>query len=814
MRRNLTYDPALAQTTHSTIPSPNRHRTGRLRTFSAWTQRHRQLLDIVKAIILIGFCTILEADTTDSALLIPQTSQSLAVWSLIYIVPLSVRRTHADAGAISFVVIAALQLIFGPTVVVANLSAVIMLYSAIVYGAPKRSRRYIFIALAMGFFVAFINAISRHISPLFALNTLASVSPFSMNELASDIAGYLIPIETVLLSCAAMGYWRRARLHQLNLLRERNRALEESQKEELHIATLAERSRIARDMHDVVAHTLSIIIVQADGGRYAGANNPEVGLSTMRTIRDETGSALGSMNSLLGTLGEDENLKRQKQRALPPRYSSLDALLHEAQAASGSSIVIERTLHGTVRRAELAPELSEALFRTVQEALSNIRKYAGSRVHVDIDEWWSPDSVTLTIADDGKGAQASQDGHRPGYGLIGMNERITSLGGTVHAGPRRNESETEHGFTVTVSIPLPHDHSDRNKTTAGRRSRSRANFIERSSTWTQSHFALIDLVLAIALALFLSLNEFFYPSYEGLSVALQVIEAIAFALPLAMRRTRPQLSAALIAGLLIISLLASPDLPGNGSIIALIALYSVLVYGPHKAQRWVYPTALCIIGLAVTNGWRNLTTSNQQYNSMTPDEAAAAGIRYTSQQEIIATCVGIAVVVTMTVLGIIFFALWKRASGSDIVLLRSREEALIQQRDRQTALAANLERARISEQIQQEVTQTLGNVLRTTDSWIPIVEKIQKNTQQTTPKAGTATEPHDTPQISASESATIQKAFADIAEIGRLALKQMRELLGILRQNETDQEAHRPQLSPIMAVDQSTHSHEGETAQQ
>jgi signal transduction histidine kinase len=550
-------------------------------------------------------------------------------------------------------------------------------------------------------------------------------------------------------------------------------------------------------MHDLVAHTLSIIIVQADGGRYAGTSNPGVAVTTMHTIRDEAHHALTSMNGLLGTLGEDEALKRQKQRTLTTEYSSIDALIHQAQAASGTSVVIERSLHGTPP-ARLPEELSEALFHTVQEALSNVRKYAGTKVHVDIVEWWAPDSVRLSITDDGQGARAAQDGHRPGYGLIGMKERVTALGGTLQAaslgGNDESTAAADHGFAVTAVIPLASTDSQAQETASSKWSRkssrkrqSNANLIERISTWTQSHFAEVDLIVAFLLAVFLSLNTWYSAGQEGTgpSVVFQIIFDIAFCLPLALRRTRPQLSAAAIAGIFIISLLVGASLPFSatddttvipldGALFALVALYSVVVYGPLTARRWVYPTALCIIAIAVTNIWRY---TEDQHSKM----------HYTSSQ-IVAITISMAVVITALVLGVVFFGLWKRARGSDIVLLRSREEALIHQRDRQAALAANLERARISEQIQQEVTQTLGSVLTSAQTWIGTLEDIHRRNPQA---------PEVSP--SASDSHTIIEAFSSIAATGRQALAQMRELLGILRQNETPADASRPQLSPIMA---------------
>lgn len=752
------------------------------------SSKKQQLFDTLKAFLFIGLLSLIQTSPLSGALLFQQSEFSIGIWSLLLIIPFAVRRTHPDSSAISFIVISGLQLIFGPTLIAADLSAIVILYSVIAYGNPRNSRRYLFIGLAMGLATALINAVTIRTPPLFGGDAANVSLVYSTSErIIVDALSMAVPIIAVLLAAAATGYWRRARIAQLNLLRERNRALEESQKEESYIAALAERSRIARDMHDVVAHTLSIIIVQADGGRYAGAQNPEVALTAMHTIRDEADHALVSMNGLLGTLGE--NRSRKKASTLTIEYSSIDALIHEAQAASGSRVVIERTVHGSPPISTLPQALDQALFRTVQEALSNVRKYAGADVHIDIVERWSKDRVVLTITDDGKGAQAAEDGHRPGYGLIGMRERVTSLGGTLTAGfvgEQDSPGASLHGFTLTADIPIVEAQGLRRDEADSDRGVTRPNIIERFSAWTQSHFGLVDAITAILLALILGITGYIYPDGDTtLEVALSISFSVVASLCLAFHRTHPQPSAAIIAGLLIISLLVLPPLSLDVALIALIALYSVIAYGPRESGRWVYPTVLCVIGLATVNVWHTIHTRNLAWAALSQAERENSPLRNYDGQQMFTICFGFALFAAVACIGIIFFALWKRSRGSDMVLLRSREEALIRQRDRQAALAANLERARISEQIQHEVTATLTSVLESTRTRIEILEDIKK-------RHGTRDAP-----LPDEDSQMIQEAFASIAVIGRKALAQMRELLGILRQNETPSQAHRPQLAPI-----------------
>lgn len=761
-------------------------RPGILRRLNAWNRRHRQILDTIKALLLILFLLVLQSSSMDiSSLLLPQPSSFVVVWSLIYVIPLAIRRTHTEAGATTFIVMAFAQLILGPTVIMANLTALIMVYSVIVYGKPSHSRRYIAAAVVMGALVAVLNSFTQHFPHLIWSNENPNIHVHT--SLSEDALSVFVFLEVFILAAVAMGYWKRARLEQVNLLAERNRALQESQREENSIATLAERSRIARDMHDLVAHTLSTIIVQADGGRYAGASDANLAAKTMQTIEQESIHTKSSLANLLGTLGASEEVAHQPE--LKAEYSSIDLLLHQARAASGTNLSIERTVHGNVPYATMSPDLESALFHTVEEALSNVRKYAGTGVHVDIAETWSPESVTLNITDDGAGAAASADGHHPGYGLIGMRERIAALGGNLQASALGSADSKEHGFSICATIPLQ-------KQTESMKAVRKANVIERFSAWTQNHFALVDVVTSAVLAILVGFgiagSSVDYGT--GPTTSMTIILSVAFCLPLALRRTRPQLSAGIIAGLLIFSFLfliamqntgSSTALPGTGSLVALVSLYSVLVYGPRTAGRWAYPVSVVIIALASLSIWHTLTCENQRYASMSIQEANREGVVHYTALQITASWVSSAVFIAVTCCAIVFLAQWKRQQGNNIVLLQTQQKELLDQRTRQATLAANLERARISDQIQHDVDATLESVLGSAHSLRAKLELIAERTP-------------DGEKPSAQDSATITEAFANISATGRTALAQMRELLGILRQNETPDQAQSVPRSPIM----------------
>lgn len=207
------------------------------------------------------------------------------------------------------------------------------------------------------------------------------------------------------------------------------------------LAAQDERARIAREMHDVVAHGLSVIVVQADGARYAAAQDPDVAVTTLGTIAGTGRSSLAEMRRLLGLLRtEDSGVRPQ------PRLDDVPHLVEEAVAA------------GTRVEAELPatwPAVSEgvglAAYRVVQEALTNVRKHAGPQATVRLRVTVEAAAVRLHVADDGRGAAGdpvtSPDG--TGHGLVGMRERVGVHGGELRAGPA-----TGGGWVVDARIPL------------------------------------------------------------------------------------------------------------------------------------------------------------------------------------------------------------------------------------------------------------------------------------------------------------------------------------------------------------------------
>jgi signal transduction histidine kinase len=228
--------------------------------------------------------------------------------------------------------------------------------------------------------------------------------------------------------------WAVGRAIQHRRLREV--ALVGEQEQRARAAVAEERTRIARELHDVVAHAISVIVVQARGGRRLLHTEPDEAHSAFDTIEATGQRALTEMRRLLGMLrADDEELALAPQ----PTLSRLDALVADVESAG---LPVELRVEG--KPAELPPGIDLSAYRIVQEALTNALKHAGparARVLVRYGE----EGLELEIADDGPGGP---NGAGDGHGLIGIQERVAMLGGDVEAGRR-----PDGGYAVRARLP-------------------------------------------------------------------------------------------------------------------------------------------------------------------------------------------------------------------------------------------------------------------------------------------------------------------------------------------------------------------------
>ncbi|WP_418955646.1 sensor histidine kinase [Streptomyces tritici] len=198
-----------------------------------------------------------------------------------------------------------------------------------------------------------------------------------------------------------------------------------------------ERLRIARELHDVLAHSLSVINVQAGVGLALLDGDPEQARTALTTIKAASKEALGEVRQVLSTLRAPGDAPRTPA----PGLDRLPELVEQA-AAAGLAVEVTRT--GTA--APVPPGADLAAFRIVQEALTNVVRHSGSRTaRVRVDR--APDALELRIDDDGPAT--GDDAGGSGHGLAGMRERAAALGGTIDAGAR-----PDGGFRVRATIPL------------------------------------------------------------------------------------------------------------------------------------------------------------------------------------------------------------------------------------------------------------------------------------------------------------------------------------------------------------------------
>lgn len=202
-------------------------------------------------------------------------------------------------------------------------------------------------------------------------------------------------------------------------------------------AIVEERARIARELHDVVAHAISVIVLQARGGRRVLESDPADARDAFGSIEATGQQALAEMRRLLGILRRsDEELALAPQ----PGLRALDRLVGQVEAAG---LPVQMSIEG--ERRDLPPGIELSAFRIVQEALTNALRHAGpTRAHVVLR--YRPDALEVEVADDGAG---TGDAAVSGYGLIGMRERVSVYGGELEVGRR-----PEGGYALRVRLPL------------------------------------------------------------------------------------------------------------------------------------------------------------------------------------------------------------------------------------------------------------------------------------------------------------------------------------------------------------------------
>ncbi|MCZ4101786.1 sensor histidine kinase [Streptomyces sp. H39-C1] len=239
---------------------------------------------------------------------------------------------------------------------------------------------------------------------------------------------------------AAVGDGVRSRRAYVAAVEERAEHAERTREQEAQRRVAAERVRIARDLHDIVAHHIALINAQAGVAVHLVDQRPEHILTALEDIRDTSRSALDELRVTVGLLRQSDDPVAPRDPM--PGLAQVPALLKSFERAG---LAVSQGLRGTAEPLEPAVDL--AAYRIVQESLTNVRKHAGAD-HARLFLHYQRERLTITVEDDGS---AGPRHPRPGagHGLIGMRERAATIGGRLYAGPR-----AEGGFTVTAELPL------------------------------------------------------------------------------------------------------------------------------------------------------------------------------------------------------------------------------------------------------------------------------------------------------------------------------------------------------------------------
>jgi len=369
-------------------------------------------------------------------------SPATILLGLAFAVPLALRRVSPALALMLAWAAAILQMLNLQPPHVANAAILIVLYSTARYGT--RTVRY------LGLISAIVGAVVASIYSLMVGNLIDSI----LLSLPEFVAGTILTLFGAIAAFAVLGLsWAAGLLVRTRALAAESKvseavALQEQQRSEQALALLEERHRIARDMHDVVAHSLAVVIAQADGARYVASSRPELATQALATISDTAREALVDVRILLG------QLRYREGEAPQPGMADLDRLIEQLRTAG-----LQIELSDEADRSLISPTGQLVVFRIVQECLTNALRHgsgraptvvrlstAGAVLHLSVENPVVENSLVENSLDGSPldGTQPSSTGH----GLSGMSERAALAGGSIAI------STTADRFRVEATLPL------------------------------------------------------------------------------------------------------------------------------------------------------------------------------------------------------------------------------------------------------------------------------------------------------------------------------------------------------------------------
>lgn len=390
-----------------------------LRHLDAFFRAHPVLSDILGIAMLLLFMVVTLGTTVD---------RSEFVIDGLLLAPLAIRRWRTLLSAGLVVAASFLHLAVGPEVSLGMLAIPITVYTL-----AARAPRW---ASLGGLALALAGAVANGVK-----NAIVAGDALALDSANVPVGIIMAAVSGgVVVAAWAFGDVVRSRALALQALKDRARQLEVEAVQERDLAAADERNRIAREMHDIVAHSLQVMITQADGGRYAAAANPGAAVEALGTIADAGRGALAEMRRLLGVLRGPGAAEFRPQPGLLDLTDLLDTMRL-------TGLDVDLTVTGTARRS-LPAGAELAAYRVVQEALTNAARHGGPAVRARVELAWSASGLAIDAVDDGRGAAASPATRGSGQGLLGLRERIDLFGGTLEAGP-----VVGGGFRVRATLP-------------------------------------------------------------------------------------------------------------------------------------------------------------------------------------------------------------------------------------------------------------------------------------------------------------------------------------------------------------------------
>jgi signal transduction histidine kinase len=378
-----------------------------------WLQRHPTLVDGVMAAFLVFFGVISVFERNP---FIP------ALAGVFIGAPLLFRRRFPSVSFWAVYFFGAVEALLGYRPTVSALAVPMAMYAFAAY----RPRRLSLVGLGVGMIGVGV-----------ALNQWVTAPARQHVSSYEWMFVYCVFAAPLIIAWVLGDSMRYRRAYYLDL-EDKARRLERERDQQAQIGAAAERARIARELHDVVAHHVSVMVVQAEGASYALDTSPETTRRALGTIAETGRSALAEMRRLIGVLRSEGNAA---DRAPQPGVDQLEDLLEQVRA---TGIAVDFEVEGVP--VPLPQGMALAAYRIVQESLTNTRKHGGPRVSAQVSLHYGEDELRMMVRDDGRGAAALTDGK--GNGLTGMKERVAMYGGALQAGPR-----LEGGYQVEAVLP-------------------------------------------------------------------------------------------------------------------------------------------------------------------------------------------------------------------------------------------------------------------------------------------------------------------------------------------------------------------------